>query len=149
MRRLLPIAMALAALFAACGEPEGFRKPEDALDAGREFIRAVLDADYGKAELYILKDEEGTRLFERYKSYMKNRPEPERLGLKSASILIHSVAAVDDSTTVIEYSNSYSRKHTPMRVVKRSGEWWIDFSHTVSGEATGMPQGDSTKLPQP
>ncbi|MFM1963065.1 MAG: hypothetical protein RLZZ172_1910, partial [Bacteroidota bacterium] len=29
--------------FIGCTEPEGYIQPEDPLDAGREFIRAVMD----------------------------------------------------------------------------------------------------------
>ena len=32
--------------FWGCSTPEGFKSPEDPLDAGREFIRALLDGDY-------------------------------------------------------------------------------------------------------
>lgn len=125
---------ALLLLLSACSEPEGFKKPEDGLDAGREFIRAVLDGDYRKAGIYVLKEEEDIRLFDRYKSYMKTRPEKERLGLKSSNILIHKVEPMNDSVTLINYSNSYSRKPTDLRIIRKNDEWWVDFSYTFSGD---------------
>jgi hypothetical protein len=115
-------------------EPEGFKKPEDALDAAREFVRAVLDGDYKRAELYVLPEEDDIRLFNRYKEYMKKQPEKERLGLKSSSILVNKVEPLNDSVSIINYSNSYSQKPMDIRVIKKDGEWWVDFSYTFSGD---------------
>jgi hypothetical protein len=123
----------LMLLFVSCGGPEGFKKPEDALDAGREFIRSVLDGDYKKAELYVIQDEEDIRLFSRYRDYMKKRPREELASLKSASIIINKVEAVNDSVSIINYANSYVKKPVEIKVVKKDGEWWIDFSYTFSG----------------
>lgn len=133
---LLAIALIL---LSACSGPEGFKKPEDALDAAREFVRAVLDGDFKRAELYVLPDEEDMRLFNRYKDYMKNQPEKERLGLKSSSILINKVEQLNDSVSIINYSNSYSKKPMDIRAVKKDGEWWVDFKYTFSGEEAIKP----------
>jgi hypothetical protein len=118
----------------ACAGPEGFKKPEDALDAGREFIRSVLDGDYKKAEMYVIKDDEDIRLFSRYRAYMKKRPQEELQSLKSASIIINKVEALNDSVSIINYANSYSKKPVEIKVVRKNGEWWIDFSYTFSRE---------------
>jgi len=120
-------------LIVSCSQPEGFRKPEDALDAGREFIRSVLDGDYKKAELYVLPDEEDIRLFTRYRDYMKKRPGEELAALKSASIIINKVQELNDSVSIINYANSFAKKPVEIKVVRQEGEWWIDFSYTFSG----------------
>lgn len=131
--RILCFATAALLFLFGCSEPEGFRKPEDALDAAREFVRAVLDGDYKRAELYVLPEEDDIRLFNRYKEYMKKQPEKERLGLKSSSILVNKVEPLNDSVSIINYSNSYSKKPMDIRVIKKDGEWWVDFSYTFSG----------------
>ncbi len=120
-------------LIAACSQPEGFKKPEDALDAGREFIRAVLDGDYRKAELYVVPEEEDIRLFTRYRNYMKKRPGEELAALRSASIIVNKVEALNDSVSIINYANSFSKKPIEIKVIRKEGEWWIDFSYTFSG----------------
>jgi hypothetical protein len=119
---------------ASCSEPEGFKKPEDGLDAASSFVRATLDGDYAKAGRYVIQDEEDLRLFERYKAHMKKVPEKERLGLKSANMIIDSVRTPSDSVTVVHYSNTFHRKSTRLRAVRVAGDWWIDFSDTFSGE---------------
>jgi hypothetical protein len=138
-KRILSLLTLALFLFGSCSGPEGFKKPEDALDAAREFVRSVLDGDYKRAELYVLPEEEDIRLFNRYKDYMKNQPEKERLGLKSSSILVNKVEPLNDSVSIINYSNSYSKKPMDIRVVKKDGEWWVDFSYTFSGDETVQP----------
>ncbi len=137
--RIFSLLATALILLSACSGPEGFKKPEDALDAAREFVRAVLDGDYKRAELYVLPDEEDMRLFNRYKDYMKNQPEKERLGLKSSSILINKVEQLNDSVSIINYSNSYSKKPMDIRAVKKDGEWWVDFKYTFSGDEALKP----------
>jgi hypothetical protein len=127
----------IAALFlltsSACQEPEGFTQPEDPLDAGREFVRAVLDGDFEKASLYIDDNEEDREIFERYEVYMKKQPKHERLQLKSASIIINEVEKLNDSVTIINFSNSYSNKPTDLKVLNHGATWKVDFSYTFSG----------------
>ena len=130
--RILYLFSATFLLITGCTEPEGFKKPEDALDAVREFVRAVLDGDYKRAELYVLPEEDDIRLFNRYKDYMKKQPEKERLGLKSSSILVNKVEQLNDSVSIVNYSNSFSKKPMDIRVIKKDGEWWVDFSYTFS-----------------
>ena len=89
MMRYLVIAVLL---LAACNnEPAGFSKPKDGIDAAREFIRAELDGDYARGELFILRDEEDLKLYQRYVEYMKKRPADQLQELRSASIIVNKV----------------------------------------------------------
>lgn len=127
------LSVFLFSLLFSCNTPEGFKEPEDPLDAGREFVRAVLDGDYEKANLYLMKDPEDQELFKRYQSYMKKTPRKELLQLKSASIVINKVEPLSDSVTLINYSNSYTMKPTDLKVIKEGNAWKVDFSYTFSG----------------
>jgi hypothetical protein len=131
MKRLIfPL---LAILIISCNNPAGFSKPEDGLDAGREFIRAVLDGDYKKGELYVIPEEEDIRLYKRYTEYMRKRSGTELIELKQASIIINKVEESGDTLQIINYSNSYTKEPIDIKVVKKDGEWWVDFSYTFSG----------------
>jgi hypothetical protein len=123
----------------SCNEPAGYKKPDDGLDAGREYIRAVLDADYEKAELYIPHISDDRKFFDRYKEYMRTRPAEELHGLKSSSIIVNKVEPEGDTAILIRYSNSYVHKPQDVRMVRRDGEWWIDFKYTFSG---GLPKSE-------
>lgn len=121
-------------LLAACNnEPAGFSKPEDGLDAAREFIRAELDGDYARGELFIIRDEEDLKLYKRYVEYMKKRPAEQLQELKTASIIVNKVEELSDTLQIINYSNSFSKRPMDVKMVKKDGEWWVDFSYTFSG----------------
>lgn len=121
-------------LLTACNnEPAGFSKPSDGLDAAREFIRAELDGDYARGELFILRDEEDLKLYQRYVEYMKKRPADQLQELRLASIIVNKVEEVSDTLQIINYSNSYSKRPMDVKMVKKDGEWWVDFSYTFSG----------------
>jgi hypothetical protein len=117
----------------ACANPSGFKKPEDALDAGREFIRAVLDGDYTKGELYVLPNDEDIKLYKTYTGFMKKRSGKDLVELKQSNIIINKVEQLNDSVTIINYYNSFLKKPADIKVVKQKGEWWVDFSYTFSG----------------
>jgi hypothetical protein len=119
--------------FFSCNEPEGFKEAEDPIDAGREFVRAVLDGNYEKAVLYIEDNQEDKDLFERYKQYMNNQPKKEKLQLKSSSIIINKVENLSDSVSIVNFSNSYSMKPTELKIVQKNKKWVVDFSYTFSG----------------
>lgn len=116
----------------ACANPSDSEKPEDGLDAGREFIRAVLDGDYNKGQLYILPEEDDQKLYKTYTEYMRKRPLEELSELKQASIIVNNVEEFGDTAQVIHYSNSYSRRPTDIRVVRKNDRWYVDFSYTFS-----------------
>jgi hypothetical protein len=119
--------------FISCNQPEGFKEAEDPIDAGREFVRAVLDGNYEKAVLYIEDNQEDKDLFERYKQYMNNQPRKEKLQLKSSSIIINKVENLSDSVSIVNFSNSYSMKPTELKIVQKNKKWVVDFSFTFSG----------------
>lgn len=122
-----------ALLIWGCSQPEGYTPPEDPLDAGREFIRALLDGDYERGALYVLNDPEDMEIFKRYERYMKKQPRKELLNLKSASIIINKMENRGDSICVINFSNSHSMKPMDLKIVKSGGEWKVDLSYTFSG----------------
>ncbi|MFN5422107.1 MAG: hypothetical protein ACK5AO_02465 [bacterium] len=120
-------------MIVGCSQPEGFVTPEDPLDAGREFVRAVLDGDYKKASLYLNDDPEDQELFSRYVAHEKKQPRKEILSYKSASIIINKAENINDSTSIINFSNSYSMKPMDLKIIKKNNTWKVDFSYTFSG----------------
>jgi hypothetical protein len=81
----------------------------------------------------VIPDDDDIRLYKRYTDYMRKQPGSELIELKQASIIINKVEEVSDSIQIINYSNSYTQKPMDIKVVKKDGEWWVDFSYTFSG----------------
>jgi hypothetical protein len=133
MSRLMLLVGMIWCMVTACNEPAGFKQPEDPLDAGREFIRAVMDGDYEEASLYLPDDAEDQELFSRYEQYMKKQSQKERLSLKSASIIINKMESPNDSICLINFSNSHTMKPMDLKVIRVRDNWKVDFSYTFSG----------------
>ena len=53
----------------------------------------------------------------------------EKRGLAAASINIHNVNRLNDSTTIVIYSNSFKNNWDTLRAVKKNDEWLVDFNY--------------------
>lgn len=134
MRKITISIFAAFIILSGCTGNQQYKKPDDALEAGREFIRFALDGDMRKAKVFILPGAANERLFDKIeKKYAANGPE-ERSRYKDASIIINKSQAINDSTTIINFSNSYKREDSEIMLVKVNGEWWVDFKYTFTGD---------------
>ena len=112
------------------------QKPETALDAGRAFIRASLDGNYKDAESLLLKDSQNVQMFSSYKTYYDRLPQEKKLHYKKASYTINNYQDVNDSTTIINYSNDYMKEPMEIKVVRDQNEWKVDFKYITSENTT-------------
>jgi hypothetical protein len=117
---------------AACQQKED-KHPETALDTGREFIRASLNGNFNDAEALLLKDSQNVQLFDSYKIFYEKLPAEKKTGYKAASYEINKYLDVDDSTTLINYSNSFMNKPMEIKLVRINKKWSVDFKYTYSG----------------
>jgi hypothetical protein len=126
-------AVLLSVIFICSCNNETEKRPETALDTGRAFIRASLDGDFKTTEKLLLKDTQNLQLFESYKMYYERMNAEKKKNYKSASYEINKYLDVDDSTTIINYSNSYMNKPIEIKVVRKDKQWFIDFKYISSG----------------
>lgn len=134
MRFITSIYLICCLLFAGCAGNEDYQKPSDPLEAGREFIRFALDGDMRKAKLFILNDGPNYRLFENIEKKYAAESSGEKDNYKAASIIINKFQSLNDSTALINYSNSFKKENNEIKLVKINGEWWVDFKYTFTGE---------------
>lgn len=118
-------------LFITCNNNSTAR-PQTAMDTGREFIRASLDGDFKKAESLLLKDTENVQLFDSYKLFYNKLPAEKKTNYQKASYEINKYQDLNDSTTIINYSNSYMKKPMDIKVTRNNNIWAIDFKYTYS-----------------
>jgi hypothetical protein len=132
--KYLVLLMGFVFLFACKNKNEEYHKPEDALDAGREFIQQSLQGHFTVAKQYMLQDEENNYWLSKSSEEFNKLSEQEKAGYSKSSINIKEVAeVVKDSVTVISYSNSYKNRPSKIKVVKYNGDWLVDFKYTFSG----------------
>ncbi|MCO5237593.1 MAG: hypothetical protein M9933_15135 [Chitinophagaceae bacterium] len=125
-------------LISACSENKEYEKPDDPLEAGREFIRFALDGEMSKAKSFILPDAVNERIFDNIEKKYAAESEEEKTSYKNASIIINKIHSINDSTAIINYSNSFKKEDSEIKLIKREGEWWVDFKYTFTGDsATG------------
>ena len=116
--------------FVACDQSVKTKKNTDPLEAGREFIDASLTGDYDYAKKYLLADSTNLMYFERFVEFDKKKPATEKEGYKNANIIINSTENISDSVTIINYSNTYKKEPSKIKLVKKNNEWLVDFKYT-------------------
>ena len=62
------------------------------------------------------------------RSYLKADNETKN-GYKTASINIHKVEALNDSTTIVVYSNSFKNDHDSLKILRLKGQWLVDLKY--------------------
>jgi hypothetical protein len=141
MKNFLPITVLLF-LF-ACNDaakkgPENIAKPENGLEAASQFIRAALNGDVTRARTFILKDSTNKQMLDLFEYKYNNVFSPEdRKAYKTASIhFMKDPYQVNDSTTIVYYSNSYKNVPDSLKVVKINGQWFIDMNFMVQPKDT-------------
>lgn len=128
------VLAAIAILFHACGGKKQER-PDTALDTGRAFIRASLDGDFKTARDLLIPDSANRELFISYENYYNRMPENDRESFRKASYEINKMTEANDSTVVINYSNSFMKEPMEIRVIRRLGVWMVDFEYIYTGES--------------
>jgi hypothetical protein len=131
MKKYLLIALS-ACLLAACTTKKD-AAPQTATDTGTAFIRASLDGDFKTIETLLLNDTTNHQLFESYRSTYNNWPEERKKKYKAASYEINKMEDINDSTAIINYSNSYMNKPMEIKLVRENKKWAVDFKYTFSG----------------
>jgi len=129
--------IAVLIMLAACSNKKDTR-PVTAMDTGRDFIRATLDGDFKTAESLLLNEPENNQLFDSYKElYSRLRPD-QKDAYHKASYNINTFKDLNDSVSVINYSNSYMQKPMNIKLVRKDNLWRVDFKYT-SQDSTATP----------
>lgn len=131
LKRLIALVL-IVFTFSHCTDGD-YKKPDDPLEAGSDFIRFALDGNMNNARLFILKDRDNERLFSEWEKKNENHTKEQKAEYKSASIRIKKSQNINDSTTIISYSNSYKKEDHDLKLIKQNGEWWVDFKYTFVG----------------
>jgi hypothetical protein len=124
--------------FSNCQENKK-QRPANALETGRTFIKASLDGDFETASSLLLSDTQNIQLFTAYKEYYSRMSDEKKKHYKAADYIINKFNDLNDSTTIINYSNDYMNKPMDIKVVKINNEWAVDFKYTYSGNLSMNP----------
>jgi hypothetical protein len=141
MKILARLSFLFLLFFTACTNESTENKEttsENDVDAARNFIRAALDGNWNDARKFMLKDSTNTQLLDTYESnYQTNMNREDKRGYHEASITFYDTRQIDDSVSIISYSNSYKKQKDSLRVVRRNDAWLVDLKYS-------FPQTDTT-----
>ena len=126
MRRLIWITAIL--LISCNGKEQNYRKADDALDAGREYINACLQGDFSKAAFYTLPNNKNKAILKDLEKIYREKDKEGRQQFRTASININEVKELTDSSTQIIYSNSFDKQPHTLYVLKQKNTWLVDVS---------------------
>lgn len=120
-------------LVAACSGGAEQNMADSDLDAAKGFLQAALKGKYDRAADFMLHDSlNDERLDAVSRMELSSN---EKQGLWDASINIHSRKLVNDSTSIIVYSNSFHKENRDtLKVVKQDGKWLVDFKYLFDHE---------------
>ena len=138
MRKLLSGFLFLSMMI-SCNEneePKATASENDA-DAARNFIRSALNGKYDEARTYVLPDSTNNNWIDLFERNYKERMNPDdKRGYRESSINIHSIKEVNDSVSIVNYSNSYKKRDDSLKVVRVNGQWLVDLKYSFPSTIT-------------
>lgn len=123
----------------ACGGKKQTAQSENDIDAARNFIRAALDGKFDAARTYMLNDSVNANYMDVVERSFQNTNTETRNGYRGASINVHQITALNDSSTMVIYSNSFKNDHDTLKVVKEKGQWLVDLKFLYQHDMDTMP----------
>lgn len=108
------------------------------IDAARNFIQAALVGDFERAKIFMVNDSLNNEQFDAIQRLNERQEIGEKEKYQTASIRIHQDRNVNDSTSIIYYSNSYKNKIDSLKVIKTGGKWLVDFKY-IFHEIDSLP----------
>lgn len=145
MKYLLPPTLLLTlSLLSACGNEEKAPATSDNhVDAVRNFVRAALDGKFAEARMYMISDSVNNNYMDVAERSYANMSQENKDGYRASSIQFPSpMIAVNDSTSIVIYSNSFKNNPDTLKVVKTGGKWLVDFKYLYQHDS------DTTNTPK-
>jgi len=113
---------------------------ENNLDAVRNFIRAALDGRFNEAKDFMLTDSLNTNYLDLAQRSYQFINQATKDGYRTSTIHIHLVNPVNDSTSVIVFSNSFKNDHDTLRVLKKADRWLVDLKYLYEHDKDSLQE---------
>lgn len=117
----------------------GSGKPESDVDAARMFIRSALDGNYKQARTLIVPDSSNVQLLDNLeRAYLHNTNASDQRGYRESSIRIHDTKKINDSNSVVIFSNSFKNQKDSVKAIRIGSDWLVDLKYSFP--QTNIPQ---------
>jgi hypothetical protein len=130
MKKKLLIPSLLLLSLCACNDTD--RKPpesENDADAARNFIRSALDGKFDEAKTYMVADSLNLQYLDAVARSYSRLSDSTIKGYRQSSITVYNADAINDSTTIVIYDNSYKKDKDTLKVLKINNQWLVDLKY--------------------
>ncbi len=129
MKLKLIIAVITFTLFNSCNDSR--KNPTTDIDVARSFIKDLLENDFNSAKEFLLDEEANNQYFELSKKEFEGKSKEVLKKYKESDIIVNELTPVNDSVSIVNYSNSFNKeKKYLLKVVRQNGKWWVDLKYT-------------------
>ncbi|MEP7110367.1 MAG: hypothetical protein ABI760_20395 [Ferruginibacter sp.] len=112
----------------------GKKVPNTDIEVARAFIKDILENNFKEAEAYVLKEDTNKQYFDLFKKEYESKSREELENYKNADIIINEISPLNDSVSIINFSNSFKKdKSNKVKMVRLNGQWLVDLQYTFSG----------------
>lgn len=129
-------------LFSCKSKDKTVAKSENKVDAARNFIRAALDGKFSEAATYMLQDSVNLNWLDVAERSYQKADQAVKDGYRAASIRFPGdMRDIDDSTSIIIFSNSFKNDPDTLRLVRVNNNWLVDLKYLYQHDAdTALPK---------
>ena len=132
MKSKIVFAILGIALFSACNSNS--KVPNTDIEVARSFIKNILDNDFKAAETLVLEEDTNKQYFDLFKKEYESKSREDLENYRKADIIINEISPVNDSVSIINYSNSFKKdKSNKLKMVRVNNRWLVDLKYTFSG----------------
>jgi len=129
MKVKLIIAFITFTLLNSCNDSR--KNPTTDIDVARSFIKDLLENDFKNAKEFLLDEEANNQYFELSKKEFEGKSKEVLKKYKESDIIVNELTPVNDSVSIVNYSNSFNKeKKYLLKVVRQNGRWWVDLKYT-------------------
>ncbi len=113
----------------SCKNEEKSSQSENNLDAARNFIRSALDGKFNEARNYMLQDSLNNNYLDVAERSYKNSDQAVKDNYRASTIIIHNLSDINDSVSLLIYSNSFKNDHDTLRIIRGNDKWLVDLKY--------------------
>ena len=136
MKLKLFITVIALAMLSSCSDKR--KNPNTDIDVARAFIKDILENNYKDAKTFVLNEDSNNQYFDLSKKEFEAKSKEELKLYKDADLIINEIKNLNDSVTIVNFSNSYKKSiKNEVKVVKVSGQWFVDLKHTFQQAIIG------------
>jgi hypothetical protein len=138
MKRTLFFFLFLLFVFYACKSKDktASARSSNYIDAARNFIRAALDGKFREAKDFMLQDSSNLNFLDVADRSYQRADQTLKDGYRASSIRIYQpITNVNDSVSIVIFSNSYKNDPDTLRVLRINNEWLVDLKYLYQHDA--------------